>query len=115
MKKFTKTVAVLMTCLTIALVLTACIPSGATNAAEKMSNAGYRVTINSDPSEKGATSKIIAIKGKDSLTAIWYETANLAQESKEEAQTVLGKAYILKVDGKCFYYGTEQGIKDFEA
>ena len=115
MKKFTKAVAGLLVCFTLAFTLTACVPTGSTNAAQKMKDAGYSVTINTQETASGRTSSITAYKNSEYLEAIWWKTSDLAKQAKENMQANGNSAYIYKSKGKCFFYGTEQALKDFES
>ena len=101
------------------LTLTACAPK-ADKAEEKMEKAGYfsidaKAIVGTETSKyenffvfaKGDNAINAAanmLTGGDFVVALYYKDAEEAK-NEEEAN--------VKKSGKCLYYGTEQGMKDF--
>lgn len=112
--------------------LTSCVPS-ADKAKEKMDKAGYITAdlksvsnyIGIDTSDADIETVMFFVKsenaisilpdllkGTDYVVAVYYKEASAAKEAynkiKEENEET-----VVKKSGKCIYYGTEQGVKDF--
>lgn len=128
MKKVLKlsSLAILLVAL---LTLTACVPS-ADKAKEKMTDAGY-VTLDTKSIFGNDDSKVENIfyfaegdnvvqaganvlTGGDWVVAIYYkETADAKEAYDKYKESKDDEESAVKRSGKCVYYGTEQGMKDF--
>ncbi len=118
--------------------LTACsdVPTKMIDGREKMENEGYTVTTLStdDIFEDLGEEITIGIKTaiecekettEDFLVAIWFETKENAKDFQtlfKMMENVMNEEFEgtdikteYKVDGKVFYYGTEQACEDFTA
>ncbi len=110
------------------LALTSCVPS-VDKAEDKMEKAGYSV-ISSDVVEsllgnfvdtKDAAVEKVYVFGKDFklfssgewVIAVYYKEAKDAKAAYEDLKAE-DKETTAKRSGKCIYYGSEQGMKDFE-
>lgn len=112
------------------LTLTSCVPS-ADKAKEKMSDKGYcsldtKSILGNDNSKienvfyfaKGDNAIVAAanvLTGGDWVIAIYYkETADAKESYEEYKESKEDEKTAVKRSGKCIYYGTEQGLKDFK-
>lgn len=123
--KLSSLLLVLLACLT----LSSCVPS-ADKAEEKMEEAGY-VAIDSSKIFKSDESKVEKVfyfakgdngleaaanvlTGGDWVLAIYYkETADAKEAYNEYKESSDEEESAVKRSGKCIYYGTEGGMKDF--
>lgn len=110
------------------LALTACVPS-VDKAEEKMKDAGY-TTISSDllksvldtfVDTEASTVEKVFFFGKDFkllssgewVVAVYYKETADAKEAYEKLKED-DEDTTAKRSGKCVYYGSEQGMKDFK-
>lgn len=111
------------------LTLTACAPK-ADKAKEKMEKAGYfavdtKSVIGNETSKyenffvfaKGDNAVNAAasmLTGGDYVVALYFKDAEEAKKAYDEyKESKEGEKANVKKSGKCLYYGTEQGMKDF--
>ena len=110
--------------------LTACVPS-AEKAEEKMNEAGYFAIDSSDfiKVDESKVEKVFCFSkgnnvaaaianaglGGDVVIAIYYKEAEDAEKAYEEFKNSSSKEESrVKKSGKCVYFGTENGMKDFD-
>lgn len=115
MKKFIKAILTLIVTALTMLMFVACVPSSAEAAVKKLEKEGYNVTSYTINAE-GAESAIIANEegffDLDYVIAIWFDSVDNAKAFMDEYDLNSGEQ--IKRSGKCVYYGTEDGIEDFE-
>ena len=108
------------------LTLTACAPK-ADKAEEKMEKAGYfsidaKAIVGTETSKyenffvfakvDNATANMLT--GGDFVVALYYKDAEEAKKAYDEYKASKDEEEAnVKKSGKCLYYGTEQGMKDF--
>ena len=130
MKKFAKILSVAMLVVMTALVMTACVPSSAEKAVEKLEKAGYETEVYTDADEIGkemlgfvhedAVAMLMGGKEDNSIAVVWLDNKDAAKELYDKTYEELkdeieeGVDVVVKRKGKVVYYGTEQGVKDFE-
>lgn len=107
------------------LTLTACAPK-ADKAEEKMEKAGYfsidaKAIVGTETSKyenffvfaKGNAAANM-LTGGDFVVALYYKDAEEAKKAYDEYKASKDEEEAnVKKSGKCLYYGTEQGMKDF--
>lgn len=114
MKKFVKVTAIVVVCLMAVAMFAACAPSSVEKAKEKLEDKDYVCLGYQDKESEGLQGGIIATKkdlSGDTVTAVWFDTVANAKEFYEDISG--DEEENLKRSGKCVYWGTDQGIKDF--
>ena len=87
------------------LTLTACTPKDMSAAKEKLEKKEYQVLVIGD--------YFIATNGEESVTGYLFESKDEAKESVAKIEKLAGESEV-KQAGKWLYFGTEQGMKDFD-
>lgn len=115
MKRLLKRLSISLVVAFVAVVLTACVPSNAEKAKEKMEDAGYTVVAYQKADEEGLVGGISATKvniteGSGHITALLFDSSKNAKAYYEEY--VKNENIVQK--GKWVYWGTENAIEAFE-
>lgn len=107
MKKLFKLFSLLLA-VVCAFTLTACTPKDMDAAKEKLEKAGYTVIV-FDNYFVASTSLI----NGETVTGYLYETKEEAKEALEGIKKLDGASKAVQ-SGKWVYFGSEQGMKDFD-
>lgn len=105
MKKLFKLFSLLLA-VVCTFALTACTPKDMDAAKEKLEKAGYTVVVY----ENYFIAKTALVNG-ETVTGYLFESKEKAEESYERIKKIDANAVL---SGKWIYYGTEQGMKDFD-
>ena len=104
MKKLCKLFGLILTAGLI-LTLSACAPKDMDAAKKKLEKKDYKVAV--------VLNYFVATNGENTVTGYLFDSKEEAKESIEQIEKLAGD---LKVEqaGKWLYFGTEQGMKDFD-
>lgn len=122
-KKIMALVAIVALVAILGVCLAAC---NSDNVGKKLEKKGYSVvTLNDDSTGLGKTvynlvksnsdfkEGVLATKGNDMVTVLWFETTDAAESLEGNLKgNILFSASTVERSGKVVYVGTEQGVKD---
>ncbi len=126
MKKIAKILSVAMLVVMTALVMTACVPGSAEKAKKKLEKAGYTVEVvdlveESTDIEGGLYQVAAFVEVEDdynfAISVIYFDTKDNAEAWYNEYKEAIGddeEGITVHIKGKVVYWGTEQGVKDFD-